>query len=431
MSFQLINHVRNLFLWTDYDEFLVPNVCLHVYSFLIPMCKPCAIHVQIMCKPTCANLVCCRWDSFTVACTPELPAEAILPVASAGGLICYTSWLHPGYYWISNPVTGFSELVTPDLRSPCLWGMGRLHELIVHEHSPFTYTLIVVGVFQYPTPHSRSPLDGYGTLVYTSTTGRWETVRGPHLRRYLGHHPSVRQGRYSSHNNNNIATVEYGPRLRSVVCGQYFMVIADRDEYIHTFDWRECAWRLDFKPDLVRDLCAPQLVTYLRRPVKLESIARDTITISQLGVEHVLTRRIRFVWIHVVTLTDPRFECFYTHMQYWASYSLGGGRGGAAPPHHDWQPDSTFSCFVHGERIFVVGRNGRNIGYYHLVEKKWIWMPPFPGSYGLLPGEHQVEVQVFPFSPSFTRKVGVLRRREPINTNQAPLLLRRTSITLH
>ncbi len=398
------------------------------------MCKPCAIHVQIMCKPTCANLVCCRWDSFTVACTPELPAEAILPVASAGGLICYTSWLHPGYYWISNPVTGFSELVTPDLRSPCLWGMGRLHELIVHEHSPFTYTLIVVGVFQYPTPHSRSPLDGYGTLVYTSTTGRWETVRGPHLRRYLGHHPSVRQGRYSSHNNNNnnnIATVEYGPRLRSVVCGQYFMVIADRDEYIHTFDWRECAWRLDFKPDLVRDLCAPQLVTYLRRPVKLESIARDTITISQLGVEHVLTRRIRFVWIHVVTLTDPRFECFYTHMQYWASYSLGGGRGGAVPPHHDWQPDSTFSCFVHGERIFVVGRNGRNIGYYHLVEKKWIWMPPFPGSYGLLPGEHQVEVQGFPFSPSFTRKVGVLRRREPINTNQAPLLLRRTSITLH
>lgn len=387
-----------------------------------------------MYKPTCANFVCCRWDSFTVASTPELPAEAILPVASAGGLICYTSWLHPGYYWISNPVTGFSELVTPDRRSPCLWGMGRLHELIIHEHSPFTYTLIVVGVFQYPTPQSRSPLDGYGTLVYTSTTGRWETVRGPHLRRYLGHRPHVRQGRYSSHNNNNnnnIATVEYGPRLRSVVCGQYFMVIADRDEYIHTFDWRECTWRLDFKPDLTRELFAPQLVTHLRRPVKLESIARDTITISQLGVEIVLTRRIRFVWIHVVTLTDPRFECFYTHMQYWASYSLGGGSGGAAPPHHDWQPDSTFSCFVHGERIFVVGRNGRNIGYYHLVEKKWIWMPPFPDSYGLLPGEHQVEVQGFPFSPSFTRKVGVLRRREPINTNQAPLLLRRTSITLH
>jgi hypothetical protein len=56
MSFQLINHVRNPFLWTDYDEFLAANVCLHVYSFLIPMWKPCAIYVQSMCKP-CANHV--------------------------------------------------------------------------------------------------------------------------------------------------------------------------------------------------------------------------------------------------------------------------------------------------------------------------------------------------------------------------------------
>jgi hypothetical protein len=96
--------------------------------------------------------------------------------------------------------------------------------------------------------------------------------------------------------------------------------------------------------------------------------------------------------------TDPRFEDFLIDMD--------GASSSSGPNlNNDSDPPARFSCFVHEDILFIVGKYGRHICQYHFLNKTWDWLPPFPVA--RVPGQRQIEVRGFPFYASFARKVGI------------------------
>ncbi len=331
-----------------------------------------------------------RWDEFWITPNPHaLPPYASIPVASAGGLICYASWHHPGRYWIVNPMTGSSEELMLDYAVQCFMEMGRLHALLIDEDSPETYILVVVGIFKYGTIDDGLHMDGYGTVVYRSATGIWESYRGPHLKHCFWRRP---EGELPAN------FKEYGPSLDTAVCGKFWYIVAMGDKFVHAFDYSTCTWYMTFKVDVSCDLCAPQLVSYRSRAFRVSILTPYTMTIFQLRLDRLFQHGVRLIWMESEVHTDPRFENFLIDMD-------GASSSNGPNLNNDWDPPGRFSCFVHEDILFIVGKYGRHICQYHFLNKTWDWLPPFPVA--RVPGQRQVEVRGFPFYPSFARKVGV------------------------
>lgn len=331
-----------------------------------------------------------RWDEFWITPNPHaLPPYASIPVASAGGLICYASWHHPGRYWIVNPMTGSSEELMLDYTVQCFMEMGRLHALLIDEDSPETYMLVVVGIFKYGTLDDGVQMDGYGTVVYRSATGIWESYRGPHLKHCFWRRP---EGESPAN------FKEYGPSLDTTVCGKFWYIVAMGDKFVHAFDYTTCSWYMTFKVDVSCDLCAPQLVSYRGRAFRVSCLTPYTMTIFQLRLDRLFNHGVRLIWMESEVHTDPRFEDFLIDMD--------GASSSSGPNlNNDWDPPARFSCFVHEDILFIVGKYGRHICQYHFLNKTWDWLPPFPVA--RVPGQRQIEVRGFPFYARFARKVGV------------------------
>jgi hypothetical protein len=232
-------------------------------------------------------------------------------------------------------------------------------------------------------------MDGYGTVVYRSATGIWESYRGPHLKHCFWRRP---EGESPAN------FKEYGPSLDTTVCGKFWYIVAMGDKFVHAFDYTTCSWYMTFKVDVSCDLCAPQLVSYRNRAFRVSILTPYTMTIFQLRLDRMFDHGVRLIWMESEVHTDPRFEDFLIDMD-------GASSSNGPNLNNDWDPPARFSCFVHEDILFVVGKYGRHICQYHFLNKTWDWLPPFPVA--RVPGQRQVEVRGFPFYASFVRKVGV------------------------